>query len=97
MKPVCRNLPPEERVAEVQPPQDWQLAPDRIYYFRRKGENYVVERVDLKSGRTMEELKLPPGSPGDISNFTLSPDGRWLVFVHEDQLVSELMMIENFR
>jgi hypothetical protein len=26
----------------------------------------------------------------------LSPDGRWLVFVHNDQLVSELMMIENF-
>jgi hypothetical protein len=31
-----------------------------------------------------------------MSNFTVSPDGRWLVFVHTDQLVSEQMMIENF-
>jgi eukaryotic-like serine/threonine-protein kinase len=91
------NGGPEERIADVQPPEDWQLAPDGIYYFRRQGENYVVDKVDLKSGRTVEAFKLPPGSPGGITDFTVSPDGRWLVFVHEDQLVSELMMIENFR
>lgn len=88
---------PEERIAEVQPPEDWQLGPDRIYYLRRQEDNYVVDRVDIRSGRTTEALKLPPGSPGEITNFTVSPDGRWLMFVHEDQLVSELMMIENFR
>jgi Tol biopolymer transport system component len=88
---------PEERIADVQPPEDWQLAPEGIYYFRREGEDdYAVEKVDLKSGRTTEALKLPSGTPGGTSNFTVSPDGRWLVFVHIDQLVSELMMIENF-
>ena len=86
----------EERIAEVQPPEDWQLAPEGIYYFRPEGGGYVVERVDLKSGRTTEALKLPPGTTGGTSNFTVSPDGRWLVFVHADQTVSELMMIENF-
>jgi Tol biopolymer transport system component/tRNA A-37 threonylcarbamoyl transferase component Bud32 len=88
---------PEERIADVQPPEYWQLAPDGIYYLRRQGGDYAVEKVDMKSGRTMEALKLPPGSPGGTSNFTVSPDGRWLVFVHTDQLVTELMMIENFR
>jgi len=53
--------------------------------------------VDLKSGRATQALKLPPGTSGGIFNFTVSPDGRWLVFVRTDQLVSELMMIENFR
>ena len=86
----------EERIADVQPPEDWQLAPEGIYYFRREGKDYLVERVDLKSGRTSEALKLPSGTTGGTSNFAVSADGRWLVFVHADQLVSELMMIENF-
>jgi Tol biopolymer transport system component/tRNA A-37 threonylcarbamoyl transferase component Bud32 len=90
------NGGPEERIADVQPPEDWQLAPEGIYYFRREGNDYLVERVDLKSGRTTEALKLPPGTSGGVNNFTVSPDGRWLVFVHIDQLVSELMTIENF-
>ncbi len=42
-------------------------------------------------------MKLPPATAGDTLNFAVSLDGRWLVFVHMDQLVSELMMIENFR
>ena len=88
---------PEVRIADVQPPEDWQMAPEAIFYFRPQGEDYYVEKVDLKSRRTSEALKLPSGTPGGTSNFAVSPDGRWLVFVHTDQLVSELMMIENFR
>ena len=88
---------PEERIADVQPPEDWQLAPGAIYFFQRKRANYIVERVDLKTGLTTEALKLPEGTAGGTTNFTVSPDGRWLVFVHVDQSVSELMMIENFR
>ncbi len=88
---------PEERIVDVPPGEDWQLAPDGIYYLRRQGEDYLVERVDSKSGRTTEALKLPPGTGGGVANFAVSPDGRWLVFVHMDQMASELMMIENFR
>ena len=60
-----------------------------------EGEDYAVEEVDLKSGLTTEALKLPSGTPGGTTNFAVSPDGRWLIFVYTDQLVSELMMIEN--
>ncbi len=88
---------PEERIANVQPPEDWQVAPDGIYYFQREGEGYAIEKVDPKSGKTAEALKLPSGAAGGTSNFTISPDGRWLVFGRTDQLVSELMMVDNFR
>jgi Tol biopolymer transport system component/predicted Ser/Thr protein kinase len=87
----------EERIAEVQFPEDWELAPDAIYYFQRNGENYVVEKVDPKSGKTSDALKLPPGTEGETAQFSVSRDGRWLIFVHADQTVSELMMIDNFR
>jgi serine/threonine protein kinase/Tol biopolymer transport system component len=87
---------PEERVADVQPPEDWQLASTGIYYFRRQGEGYVVDKVDLASGRITEALKLPTGATGGVNNFAVSPDGRWIVFAHYDHLLSELMMIENF-
>jgi transposase len=49
------------------------------------------------ANETTEALKLPPGTSGGTANFTVSPDGRWLIFVHADQMVSELMMIDNFR
>ena len=87
----------EERFADVRSPEDWQLTQDGIYYFRRQTQDYVVEKLDVKAGRTTEKLKLPPGTTGGTANFTVSPDGRWLVFAHTDQMVSELMMIENFR
>jgi hypothetical protein len=54
-----------------------------------------VQNPTAQSGT--EALKLPWGRQGGSAKLTISPDGRWLVFVHVDQSVSELMMIENFR
>ena len=34
---------------------------------------------------------------GGTDNFTISPDGRWLVYVRLDQRVNDLMLIESFR
>ena len=87
----------EEQIASVPPPQDWQLAPDAIYYFQPVGQEYVVQKVDPHSLKATEALRLPPGTTGGTNNFTVTPDGRWLIFVHSDQMVSELMMIDNFR
>jgi Tol biopolymer transport system component len=87
----------EERIADVRFPEDWELMPNGIYYFQRDGGNYVVVKVDPKSVKASEALKLPPGTEGETAQFTISPDGRWLIFVHSDQMVSELMMIDNFR
>ena len=88
---------PEERIGDVQPPLDWQLVPGAIYYFRGANGVFAVDRLDLKSGGVTEALRLPSGTAGGTTNFSISPDGRWLVFAHVDQRVSELMMIENFR
>jgi len=87
----------EERVANVPLLQDWQLVPGAIYHMQPSGEDFTIVRVDLNTGLTTEALKLPAGTHGGSAKFTISPDVRWLVFVHVDQAVSELMMIENFR
>lgn len=88
----------EELVADVEPPEDWELAPGCVYYLHHRADEYLVEKTDLAADRrTTEVLKLPPGTIGDVRNFSVSSDGHWLLFVHEDHLVSELMIIENFR
>lgn len=87
----------EQLVVDTPPVEDWQMTPEAVYYFRREGDGYSVSRYDLKSGRTTEAVRLPPGTTGRTTNFTISPNGRDLVFGREDRTVSEIMMIDNFR
>jgi Tol biopolymer transport system component len=87
----------EERVADVPAIEDWHLTKDAVYYFQSSKDAYTVQRRDLKHGRTTQALKLPHGTLGRMMKFTISPDERWLVFVHQDQSITELMMIDNFR
>lgn len=88
---------PEERIGDLPPSQDWNVVPGAIYYLDPGVGEFVVKRMDLTTGRTTDALKLPKGTLGGASNFTVSPDSRWLVFVHVDHSLNELMMIEGFR
>ena len=86
---------PEERIGDLPPSQDWNVVPGAIYYLDPGVGEFVVKRMDLTTGRTTDALKLPKGTLGGASNFTVSPDSRWLVFVHVDHSLNELMMIEG--
>ena len=87
---------PEERIGDLPPSQDWNVVPGAIYYLDPGVGEFVVKRLDLTTGRTTDALKLPKRTLGGAAIFTVSPDSRWLVFVHVDHSLNELM-IEGFR
>jgi Tol biopolymer transport system component len=89
----------EEKVTDVAEGQPWELSGTVVYYFHPTGQRrrYAVHRVDLASLKETEVLLLPEGASGGTSNFSVSPEGRWLLFVKVDQSVGDLMMIESFR
>ena len=84
----------EKRIAAVEGVHPWDLAGGSIYYF---APGRIIHRVDLLTGRDSVVLTLPPGAVGGTNNLTVSPDGRWLVFVRVDQHISDLMMVDPFR
>jgi eukaryotic-like serine/threonine-protein kinase len=53
---------------------------------------------DFATGRTRQLTTVEPESivPVDPS-FAVSPDGRWLLYAHTDQVVNDIMLVENFR
>ena len=64
-----------------------------MYYV---GAGRTLHRVDLTINkdsvvRTFDQISSGP------ANFTISPDGRWLVYVRIDQSIADLMLIENFQ
>jgi len=54
-----------------------------------------LHRVDLLTGKESIVLTLPPATTLDTVNFTVSADQRWLVYVHTDQSINDLVLLEN--
>jgi Tol biopolymer transport system component/predicted Ser/Thr protein kinase len=82
---------------EVPPVNDWGfvIAGGRLYFTTPLAEGtYPVVSLDLSSGRTEEVARLG-FSP--FSKFSVSPDGRWLVYYQLEQSNSDLMLVEDFR
>ena len=56
----------------------------------------ALHRIDVASGR-VAVVRTFDRISGGTDGLTISPDGRWLVYVRLDQRVNDLMLIENFR
>jgi Tol biopolymer transport system component len=77
---------------------NWAITSKGIYFLRQVGSqgayigfyDFGLRRV-IRVGST--------NKPVDVgqSNLSVSPDGRWLLYSEIDQLVSDIMLVKNFR
>ncbi|MBK5294053.1 MAG: PD40 domain-containing protein [Acidobacteriia bacterium] len=85
----------EKKIADTPMLQPWDMAgANSIVYF---GSGRTLHRLDLATLRDTVIKPLPERTSGGTSNMTVSPDGRWMVFVRVDQVISDLMLVEGFR
>ncbi len=77
--------------------EDWTA------YTSVEGGIYFVPKSDSKSGYSLRYLDTATGSIKGIASFekpvrsaSVSPDRRWLLYTQEDQIGSDLMLVENF-
>ena len=82
----------EHKIADSPVHAAWDSNGREMYYLAGRD----LHRLDTATGRdtivrTFDRIS------GGTNNFTISPDGRWLVYVRLDQRINDLMMIENFR
>ena len=84
---------PEQKVADSPVQAAWDSNGREMYYL---ASGQALHRIDVASGR-VDVVRTFDRISGGTDNFTISPDGRWLVYVRLDQRVNDLMLIESFR
>ena len=84
---------PEQKVADSPVQAAWDSNGREMYYL---DSGQALHRIDVASGR-VDVVRTFDRISGGTDNFTISPDGRWLVYVRLDQRVNDLMLIESFR
>jgi Tol biopolymer transport system component/tRNA A-37 threonylcarbamoyl transferase component Bud32 len=83
---------PEQKIADSPADATWDFnGRDMVY----AGDDGKLHRIDLMTNNDSVIRTIEFVSRGS-ANFTISPDGHWLVYVHVDQAISDLMLIENF-
>jgi len=84
----------EELIGDMPTGTTWDLANGAAYFYRQR----FLHRIDLATRTASVPVPLPPRTlGGGTLNFSVSPDGRWLAFVRGEQVVSDLMLVNNFR
>ena len=76
----------------------WALGEKGIYFVNTHGRPYALGFFDFATRRvvhvaSLEKAPVQFGSRG----LALSPDGRAILYVHEDQVSSDIVLVEHFR
>ena len=85
----------EQKVLDTPAGAMWHVTGHSIFWTGRGTDG--LHRFDLATGKDSVVLKLPPETSRGTSNFGVTSDGRWVIFVRTDQQISDLMLVENFK
>lgn len=77
----------------------WALTPSGIYFLDDAADSRAAIIFYDFAGRRLRQVatlpnkwKVPP-----VETFAVSPDGAWLIIAQQDQINSDLMLVENLR
>jgi Tol biopolymer transport system component len=70
----------------------WSLSADGIYLLNQR-----PARIDFFRFATRRLTQVAALPQEDVHSFTVSPDGRWIVFESHDRNESDILLVENFR
>jgi eukaryotic-like serine/threonine-protein kinase len=74
---------------------DWSVWKQSLVYVRDDRTRLSVAQIDLTTHARREILTLDGRTP--IGGITVSPDGRWIAYGLQDQIGSDLFLVEHFR
>jgi hypothetical protein len=74
----------------------WSITPFGLAYLDINGKPRSLNVMDPNTGRTTRLGVMEGQVAWGSSGFSVSPDGRWLLYAQLDRLVSEITVAENF-
>jgi Tol biopolymer transport system component/tRNA A-37 threonylcarbamoyl transferase component Bud32 len=76
----------------------WAVLDDGIYFVAPVATARPAIKFFNFATRRVMQLGVLDGDPlQGPSGFTVSPDGRWVLYAQADQSISDIMLVENFR
>ena len=75
----------------------WAVAQNGIYFVNTDTRPYALEFFDSAARRTVHIASLARAPIAWDSGLALSPDEQTLLYVQEDQVSSDIVLVENFR
>ena len=74
--------------------RNWILKENGIYYMRVLDSSFNLEYRDLVTNK----VRILANVPGVAGNYIdISPDNTWILYTKEEQVESDIMLVENFR
>jgi Tol biopolymer transport system component len=78
--------------------RSWAVTEQGIYFASaEKPEQPQLEFYSFATGQVTTVAVLEKGIYRGMSGLAVSPDGRWLTWSQIDQVISDIMLLENFR
>jgi hypothetical protein len=74
----------------------WTPFKSGIYFIGPHGGKVAIQFIDLGTKRVRVLHELDKGCPDYIGGIPVSSDGKWLLFPQQDEVSSDLMMVENW-
>jgi len=76
----------------------WAVTESGIYFVpRQPGARPVLNFFSFVTGQVHQAAALEKPPVYGPLGLAVSPDGRWALYTQEDQLASDIMLVENFR
>jgi len=84
---------PEEKLVSSDGSSNWSLASDKIFYTH-------IGRIrfyDCASGKDSDLREVPVGAVRGAGGFSVTPDGKWLLYAQTDIDISDIYVLDNFK
>ena len=75
----------------------WALADKGIYFVNTVARPHALEFFDFATRRISHVASLEQEAQPNEPGLAVSPDGRSILYVRQDQKNSDLVLVENFR
>jgi Tol biopolymer transport system component len=84
---------PETKIRDEYPWSNWDIVGNRLYY----RDDSRIRSIDLATEKVTDLTAADPRMAGGTTGFSVTPDGKWLLYARQEQAASDILLLDGFR